>query len=159
MNELYTNSSEEEKSPSSNQTNTVGTTSENLDQEMTSTYTQSPTQLTENNQINTPPINTPALITIQESEDSKSRQSSNSQNTPIRSTTTSTNHNTSHVTLRTVLNSTALDNNEEDDINTQQSEETLTGDRVQTQTVLPSWIRFRTIINVKKPPLDVIAKK
>ena len=157
--ELY-KQSEEDKSTSSNKDETDDTDSEDPDQDTDAKTTQSTTRTTiDNNTADTSQVQTLELLTIQESEDNQSRQSSNSQTTPKRSTTTSTNQHTAHVTGRTILNSTDLDNDAEDDINTQQSEDTLTGQRDQTQTVLPSWIRFRTIINMKQPPMDILAKK
>ena len=57
----------------------------------------------------------------------------------------------------TTFNSPHEDPNIEDDINTQPSEETLTGNNV--QTTLPAWIRYRVIINMKTLPIEILAKK
>ena len=56
---------------------------------------------------------------------------------------------------RTVLTST--NDNNEDDIDTVASNDTLTGDRV--QDVIPAWTRFRIIVNIKALPMELLARK
>ena len=154
-----TGSIAEEQPPSPTAPTTQGTIAYNQNSNSTTNPNSIITpQDSKNYQNDTNSSNEQNLVTIQETED-RSVQSSNSQSTPVRATNIVSNNHTTPPPGRTVLNSTDLDNDEEDDINTQQSEETLTGNRDQTQTVLPSWIRFRVIINMIKPPLDIISKK
>ena len=53
-----------------------------------------------------------------------------------------------------------LNSNEEDEVNTVASEGvTLTGTNADRQAILPSWIRFRLIINVPPIPKEILLKK
>ena len=54
------------------------------------------------------------------------------------------------------LNGDDQNNNEEDEINTQGSQDTIMGP---PQSNLPPWFRFRIIVNMPKLPDDIVAKK
>ena len=60
---------------------------------------------------------------------------------------------------RTTFNADGNNSNEEDDINTQASEETVTGANLSRQESLPTWIRYRLIVNINPIPPSILTKK
>ena len=56
---------------------------------------------------------------------------------------------------RVTLNGEDQNNNEEDEINTQTSDQTLT----HQTSILPQWFRFRLIVKMASPPADIVAQQ